>query len=71
MVHNRIARSRLTMIGRKHIFDRLREVCIACGVPRIDAEETEGECDGAVQYREWIIGMAWVREPIIPGDKRR
>jgi hypothetical protein len=50
----------------EHIFDRLREVCIACGRTRKQLVEEETPCEGIMTYREWLHGTTWVREPVIP-----
>ena len=46
-----------------HVFDRLREVCLACGQTRMHHDP---ECHGIIKYREWLRGLVWTQEPIIP-----
>jgi hypothetical protein len=49
-----------------HIWDTLRDVCIACGRTRQEIVENDVACDGTVKYREWLRGLVFSREPIIP-----
>ena len=49
----------------KHIFDLLREVCIACRMRRCDVATLDMQCDGKIQYREYLIGSMWIKKPIL------
>jgi hypothetical protein len=51
-----------------HLWDALREVCIACGRTRqeIDDRWPPVKCDGDPAYREILRGSTFIREPIIP-----
>lgn len=49
-----------------HVFDRLVQSCLACGRTVQQQENEPKPCNGVVQYREWLRGLVFTCEPIIP-----
>jgi len=50
----------------RHLFEPLSEVCIACGISRLEADKAaKNECDSIVEYREWFLPHAasWLLQP--------
>lgn len=61
------------MNSRPHQFDLHRDICMACGLPREDllaGGPTLARCSGMVKYREFIFGLTFVRQPIVPQAPR-
>ena len=56
----------------QHLMEPLRDVCIGCGYTRQEIEDrvVPIECRGVPAYREYLRGLTWTREPIIPNGSR-
>jgi len=48
-----------------HIWDNHRAVCLKCGRMLQEVFDRGIECDGELEYREWLRGGTFVQEPIV------
>jgi hypothetical protein len=53
-------------MNRPHIWAHDRDVCIACGRTAQQIIEQQLGCGGTPKYREWLKGMRFIREPVVP-----
>jgi hypothetical protein len=53
-----------------HIWEPHRDVCFCCGRTRQDVLDRNLRCDGVVKYREWLRGLTFSREPIVPTESK-